>query len=335
MFASYSIEYNLRRDYVRTWMLEAEKKKVVEGSSALMRRTRELETAKDRAEKASRAKSEFLAHMSHELRTPLNHIIGFTEMVADQRFGELNSAQQEYLNDVLGSSRHLLSLINDILDIAKVEAGKMKLELTQVSIRTLLDSSLMMVKEKAMNHGIKLGANFDASVRGEGSNDERVALPETIQADERKLKQVMFNLLSNAVKFTPDGGDVHLTARFSNRSDVIACSGGRLREGADSMGSSEKWLCVSVTDTGIGIKQEDQERIFAPFEQVDSSTSRVYDGTGLGLSLTARFVELHGGKIWVESEGEGKGSRFTFVIPGGTQTSGLIRLRYTPISPRG
>jgi signal transduction histidine kinase len=337
MFASYSAEYNLRRDYLQTRMLEAEKRKVVEGSATLERRTRELEMEKDRAERASRAKSEFLAHMSHELRTPLNHIIGFTEMVTDERFGTLNSAQQEFLNDVLGSGRHLLSLINDVLDISKVEAGKMELELARVNITALLDSSLVMVREKAMKHGIRLVSDYAPSVRdpalhgevsdhevlpvrGEGPNDkssnhERGQLPGTIQADERKLKQVMYNLLSNAVKFTPDGGEVRLTARLLNRSDAMACSGGRLKRSGGSNDSGEKWLCVSVTDTGIGIRPEDQDRIFAPFEQADSSASRAYDGTGLGLSLTMRFVELHGGVVWVESEGEGRGSRFTFVIP--------------------
>ena len=315
MFASYSIEHNLRRDYIQTRMLEAEKRKVMEGSTALELRTRELEIAKDHAETASRAKSEFLAHMSHELRTPLNHIIGFTEMVTDRLYGELNPVQQEYLNDVLGSGRHLLSLINDVLDISKVEAGKMELEIAEVNIRTLLDSSLTMVKEKAVKHGITMGVSYDFSIPGVRSNQERSALHERILADERKLKQVMYNLLSNAVKFTQDGGDIHLTARFSNGSELIDRSGGRLKEGVDSPRSPDKWLSVSVSDTGIGIRQEDQERIFAAFEQADSSASRVYDGTGLGLSLTKRFVELHGGAIWVESGGKDQGSKFTFVIP--------------------
>ncbi|PKN66679.1 MAG: hypothetical protein CVU57_05365 [Deltaproteobacteria bacterium HGW-Deltaproteobacteria-15] len=315
MFASYSIEYNLRRDYLQAHMLEAEKRKVMEGNKELEKRTQELEVAKNHAEKASRAKSEFLANMSHELRTPLNHIIGFTEMVIDKRIGELNPVQQEYLSDVLGSSNHLLSLINDVLDISKVEAGKMVLELEEVDIRVLLDSSLVMVREKAMKHRITLEVNYDFSVHGEVSYHEPDALTEVIMADERKLKQVMYNLLSNAVKFTPDGGKVQLSARLSNGSEIIGCSGDGLKDGADSLGSPGKWLCVSLTDTGIGIRQEDQKRIFAPFEQGDSSASRIYDGTGLGLSLTKSFVELHGGKIWVESEGEGKGSKFTFVIP--------------------
>lgn len=302
MFACYSSEYHSRRDYLQTRMLESEKRKVEDGNTALEFRTRELEIARDRAVSASLAKTEFLANMSHELRTPLNHIIGFTEMVADKRFGDLNQVQQEYLGDVLESSSHLLSLINDILDLSKVEAGKMGLELSEISIPTLLDESLMMVREKAIRKGLALEV-------------EDTEIPEMIMADERKLKQVMVNLLSNAVKFTPDGGRVRLTAKLVGRSEVLSRCGFRFKDGIEALGSSEKWLCVSVSDTGIGIKREDQERIFAPFEQVENSASRMYHGTGLGLSLTSRFVELHRGRIRLESEGRGKGSKFTFVIP--------------------
>ncbi|MDD5205388.1 MAG: ATP-binding protein, partial [Desulfobacterales bacterium] len=261
--------------------------------------------AKDAAEQANQAKSEFLANMSHELRTPLNHVIGFTELVADKRVGELNSQQEEYLKDVLESSRHLLALINDILDLSKVEAGKISLEPCAVSIKTLLENSLVMVKETAMKHRIRLAVEFDS-------------IPDLIRVDERKLKQVMYNLLSNAMKFTPDGGAVHVAAeRLAGPNGDSGKEGGadNFRGASQERGDGRNHLRIAVSDTGIGIKKEDLERIFAPFEQVDCTVSRRYKGTGLGLSLTRRFVELHGGKIWAESEGEGQGSKFILIIP--------------------
>jgi signal transduction histidine kinase len=222
--------------------------------------------------------------MSHELRTPLNHIIGFTELVVDKNFGDLNEVQEEYLGDVLTSSKHLLSLINDILDLSKVEAGKLELEPIDVNLKILLENSLVMIKEKSMKHRIQLTTDI---------ND----IPEVIEIDERKIKQILYNLLSNAVKFTPEGGNIHLAAKTVTEK------------------GEKDFVEIRVADTGIGLKPEDQERIFGHFEQVESSTSRKFQGTGLGLSLTRQLVELHGGRIWVESEGEGKGSTFRLVIP--------------------
>jgi PAS domain S-box-containing protein len=270
-------------------------------------RTEDLLKARDAAEAANRAKSDFLANMSHELRTPLNHIIGFTELVVDKQCGELNEVQGEYLNDVLQSSRHLLSLINDILDLSKVEAGKLELEVTEIHLPMLLEGSLGMVKEKALKHGIQLMTSLDG-------------IPGVIQADERKFKQILYNLLSNAMKFTPDGGSVTLSAWYLSFREGQWFTGDREAvflplDRDDELRKGGRLIEISVQDTGIGIKKEDLERIFDPFEQGDNSASRRYQGTGLGLSLTQKLVELHGGKIWARSEGRGRGSTFTFVIP--------------------
>jgi signal transduction histidine kinase len=256
----------------------------------------ELKAAKQNAELANMAKSDFLANMSHELRTPLNHIIGFTELVVDKTFGELNPSQEEYLGDVLGSSRHLLSLINDVLDLSKVEAGKLELNPGPVQLKNLLSSSLVMVKEKAMKHGLKVSCRFGK-------------VPEVIEADERKLKQIVYNLLANAVKFTPDGGSILLSAEMANGRD------GGCGIGEDRQATNGSAVLISVSDSGIGINPEDLSRIFNPFEQVESSKSRRYQGTGLGLSLVKNLASLHGGRVWADSEGEGRGAVFTLEIP--------------------
>ncbi|MGI8551188.1 MAG: response regulator [Dehalococcoidia bacterium] len=253
----------------------------------IQQKRRELEEANGQLAEASRHKSEFLASMSHELRTPLNAILGFSEVLLERMFGELNAKQDEYLHDILSSGQHLLSLINDILDLSKVEAGRMELELSRFSLPEALESSLTMIRERATRHGIALNLDVDPVL-------------DSIEADERKVKQVLFNLLSNAVKFTPDGGEVTLVARLSPLDPV-------------AQQAAQEALIV-VRDSGVGIAPEDQGRIFEEFQQAGQGTTQQREGTGLGLTLTKRFVELHGGRIWVESQ-PGAGSSFSFTLP--------------------
>src|SRR6266702_1512717 len=238
---------------------------------------REIADKSAQLEAASRHKSEFLANMSHELRTPLNAIIAFSEVLAEGMFGEINEKQTEYLQDILESGRHLLSLINDILDLSKIEAGRMELELADFHLPSAIENALILVRERASRRGIRLGSTID----------ERLGM---IAGDERKVKQVLLNLLSNALKFTPEGG----------RIDVTAC----LQDGAAE---------IAVTDTGVGIAPEDQDAVFEEFRQVGTADKKV-EGTGLGLALSRKFIELHGGRIWVKSE-PGTGSTFTFTLP--------------------
>jgi signal transduction histidine kinase len=228
-------------------------------------------------ETASRHKSEFLANMSHELRTPLNAVIGFSQVLQQKLFGELNDKQEEYVGDILSSADHLLALINDILDLSKVEAGQVELEIAPFSLREALERGVVMVKERATRNGVELGLEIDPSVG-------------LVAADERRIRQVVFNLLSNAVKFTPAGGSVQVRS---------AQVDGEVR--------------VSVADNGPGIPPEDHERIFEEFQQTEVGT-RQGEGTGLGLALSRHLIELHGGQIWVESM-LGEGSTFTFTLP--------------------
>lgn len=255
-------------------------------------------------ERVSRMKSEFLANMSHELRTPLNAIIGFSDLMIEHHFGELNETQDEYIKDIHDSGLHLLSLINEILDISRVESGKMTVNLGDVDIANLMTSSLTMIREKAIKHNIGISIQID---------DE---MPRILRVDERKLKQVLYNLLSNAAKFTQDGGRIKLSAEIVSRSWVETRVPEVFKEESLSLleDSGESFCRISVSDTGIGIKHEDIKKIFTAFEQVESSISRKYGGTGLGLALCKNFVEMHHGFIWAESV-MGQGSTFTLVLP--------------------
>ena len=247
-------------------------------NQALEASQRELSRARDEAVAANRHKSAFLANMSHELRTPLNAVIGFSEVLLEKVFGELNEKQDEYLNDIHGSGKHLLSLINDILDLSKIEAGRLDLSPSSFELPVTIDNALVLMRDRARRAGVKISQVVDGGVG-------------TMTADERKLKQILINLLTNAVKFTKDGGSVTLRAQ-------------RLDDDVE----------IAVTDTGIGIAPKDRDVIFEEFRQAGDEWARNKEGTGLGLALTKRLVELHGGRIRVESE-LGRGSTFTFTLP--------------------
>ncbi len=238
-------------------------------------KTRQLEAA-------NQHKSEFLANMSHELRTPLNAVIGFSDALKEEYFGPLNDKQKEYVHDISGSGQHLLSLINDILDLSKIEAGKMELELSRFNLTAAIDTAMVLVRERALRYGITLKAEIAPDLGD-------------ITADERKVKQVLINLLTNAVKFSHPLGWVVVTAQRDINATVNS-------------------VTISVADTGVGIAEDDQGEIFAEFYQVKQGGTAKQEGTGLGLALTQRFIALHGGKIWVESA-VGKGAKFTFILP--------------------
>jgi signal transduction histidine kinase len=247
-------------------------------------RTRELATALGKLdektrelEAASNHKSAFLADMSHELRTPLNAISGFSQVLRKQLLGEINDKQAEYLDDILSSARHLLSLIDDVLDLAKVEAGQIELEVMPFSLREALERGAVIVRERATRKDVRISVSSDPGV-------------DVVMGDERRIRQVVFNLLSNAVKFAPAGSTVDVAA---TRVDGV--------------------VRVSVSDSGPGIAPEDQARIFEEFQQAAAGREQ-HEGTGLGLALSRRLVELHGGQIWVDSE-VGRGSTFAFTLP--------------------
>jgi signal transduction histidine kinase len=238
----------------------------------LQRLYKELETA-------SKHKSEFLANMSHELRTPLNAILGFSQVLRERISGEINAKQEEYLDDIVTSANHLLALINDVLDLSKVEAGQVELQVAPFSLRDALERGVSMVREQATTDGVQVALHANGGL-------------DVVTGDERRIRQVIFNLLSNAVKFTPTGGSVDVSA---------------------TKGNGE--VTVSVADTGPGIAAEDLDRIFEEFQQTEAG-ARQREGTGLGLALSKRFVEMHGGRIWCDSE-LGKGSTFRFTLPAG------------------
>ena len=231
-------------------------------------------------EAANKHKSDFLANMSHELRTPLNAIIGFSEVMLSGMAGAMPDKQREFIGDIRDSGKHLLALINDILDLSKIEAGRMELDVTHFDLPAAMANAMTLVRGRAERHGIRLRSEVESEIGA-------------YQGDERKFKQIMLNLLTNAVKFTPEGGRVIMGARRMNGAYVF-----------------------SVTDTGVGIAPEDQQTIFEEFKQVGKDYDKKAEGTGLGLALTKRLVELHGGRIAVEST-VGKGSRFTFTLPAG------------------
>jgi signal transduction histidine kinase len=241
---------------------------------------RQLERQSAALEIASRHKSEFLASMSHELRTPLNAIIGFSEVLLERMFGELNERQDDYLRDIWSSGKHLLELLNDILDLSKIEAGQMVLNRSEFVVSESLEYCLSMVRERELKQGIHLGLEADPEVG-------------LLNADRLRFRQVVLNLLSNAVKFTPEGGRVDVRASVRDQD-----------------------LVVLVTDTGVGVSAEDRERIFDSFQQ-GTRTSEQVEGTGLGLTLSKRILELHGGRIWVDSEA-GQGSTFGIALPTGS-----------------
>ena len=251
--------------------LRVQREELIAQQQALMKKTRELEVA-------SQAKSEFLASMSHELRTPLNAVIGFSELMIDGIPGEINEAQRQCLSDILSSGQHLLNLINDVLDLSKVEAGKMELKLEKLNLADVIDEVVQTVKPMLDDNRHKLKVSI-----ADG-------LPQ-VRADKSRLRQIFLNLLTNAIKFTPSGGKIGIEVS---------------REG--------DWCQVSVADTGIGIKKEDQEQIFEAFTQLDTLAERKREGVGLGLALTKQLVEIIGGRIRVQSE-YGKGSKFTFTLP--------------------
>jgi signal transduction histidine kinase/HAMP domain-containing protein len=274
--------------------------KLYELSEELQFQKEELVNANEQLEKTSRLKSAFLANMSHELRTPLNSIIGFAEILKDKMFGDLNDRQDKYLNHILTSGRHLLQLINNILDLSKVEAGKMKLVMEPFAVNRVIDEVQAIIKTLAYKKNIEITLQL---------------CPEVVMyGDVAKFKQVLYNLLSNAIKFTPEKGSVAIRTREVPAGVVF--EGG---PGAKAFATVAASLVLSVTDTGIGIRPEEQDRIFQEFEQTEQTRARGYEGTGLGLALTRRLVQLHGGQIWVKSAPE-QGSEFTLVMPVKGQT---------------
>lgn len=260
-------------------------------------RSEEIGLKNEQLLEADRMKSEFLATMSHELRTPLNAIIGFSEILRDGLIGPLADKQKAYINDIFESGQHLLSLINDVLDLSKIEAGRMELEAEVTDVRLLLQNCLSIIKEKAAAQSIKLQTEFSDALGN-------------MWLDARKVKQIVYNLLSNAVKFTPEGGQVILRAQLVERKDILKQTRDMPGSDASSIGHASQFIEIAITDTGIGIDAQDIHRLFKPFVQVESTLSRRFEGTGLGLALVRKLAQLHHGAVAVEST-PGKGSTFT------------------------
>ena len=258
-------------------------------------RTRELRAVNAQLESASRHKSEFLAHMSHELRTPLNAILGFAELLRDQSYGPLSAKQDRYVGHIHSSGKHLLALINDLLDLSKVEAGKIELRPETFAFHEALTAALTEVRPQADAKRLELELHLDENLL-------------TITADPVRFTQIVLNLLSNAVKFTPEGGTVTVTARIGSS------EGSRLDPPPSTLYPGE-FVEIAVQDTGIGIKAEDLLKLFQPFTQLETPFVKLSQGTGLGLALTKRLVELHGGQIVAASEGPDRGSTFTVRLP--------------------